>query len=428
MSGPRRTPLAEREHAPTQGDGDQTENEETGGPRRDADASVLLAGLRRRVARLTQHLSQGQRNAVFMLGVLLIGALTVLGLQQWGNAQQGGHTATNPQATSTTASTTASTSGSPQTRPAQAKEFFLPDQQPGLMYPVLDAQGNLWMGEMSDNALARLNTHTGVVTTWAPPHGENNIMITVIDSQGRVWFTEQAANYIGRFDPATQRFTSYPLPAVNGQGAGPMGLAFDAAGKLWFTETNTSRVGRLDPATGVIQTWSVPRPPTTQQSLPYELTITPDGMIWYGYLTGGSVGRFDPATQRATLYRTPDPDAQILGMTSDAQGHVWFTELNTGKIGEIDSASGVVREFTVPNTLGNPANLYGIATTHDGGVWFASAGANAAVRYIPATNTFTFYQLARQQSTPYGLTSGPDGRLWLTTDGSPANYVAAITP
>ena len=390
-------------------------------------ARTLRAGARGWSEWLTRHLSQGQRSAVFMLVMLLVGALTVLGLQQWGDALQAARSSSPTAAQQTTPAPTSAGNGS-QVRPAQAREFFLPDQQPGLMYPVLDAQGNLWVGEMSDNTLARLNTHTGAVASWTPPHGENNIMMAVEDKLGRIWFTEQAANYIGRFDPTTQSFTTYPLPAVNGQGAGPMGLAFDATGKLWFTETNTGRVGRLDPASGAIQTWSVPRPPSAQQAFPYEMTITPDGDIWYGYLTGASLGRFDPATQRATLYRTHDTNAQILGVTHDAQGNVWFTELNTGKIGVVEAGSGAVHEFSVPDTLGNPANLYGIVVAQNGAIWFASAGANAVVRYIPTTQQFTFYQLARPQSAPYGVAIAADGRLWLTTDGSPANYVAAIQP
>ena len=196
MDERRQTPLMEREGALPQDDPEPADPTPPGRP-----------------GWLTRHLNQGQRNAAFMLAVLLVGALTVLGLQQWGDALQA--TPSSPPATTQRQTTPAAKPGnrdnSPQVRPAHAKVYFLPDQQPGLMYPVLDGQGNLWVGEMSDNALARLDTQTGAVAHWTPPHGENNIMMAVVDKQGRIWFTEQAANYIGRFDPATHTFATYQI-------------------------------------------------------------------------------------------------------------------------------------------------------------------------------------------------------------------------
>src|SRR5205807_8101828 len=68
----------------------------------------------------------------------------------------------------------------------------------GLMQPAVDAQGNVWVGEMATNRLCRLNSHTGEVTTWQPPDARFGIMMTAIDPSGNVWFVEQNANYIGR--------------------------------------------------------------------------------------------------------------------------------------------------------------------------------------------------------------------------------------
>jgi streptogramin lyase len=38
----------------------------------------------------------------------------------------------------------------------------------------------------------------------------------------------------------------------------------------------------------------------------------------------------------------------------------------------------------------------------------------------------TFFQLSRQANAPYGLTLDPDGRLWFTFGGSPANYIGEM--
>src|SRR2546427_225029 len=81
---------------------------------------------------------------------------------------------------------------------------------------------------MSANRLARLDSHTGAVTTWDPLNGKYGIMSTAIDRNGYAWFVEQGANYIGRFDPVQQTFRTFPLGTAQGHPLGPQDLQFDA--------------------------------------------------------------------------------------------------------------------------------------------------------------------------------------------------------
>jgi len=124
-------------------------------------------------------------------------------------------------------------------------------------------------------------------------------------------------------------------------------------------------------------------------------------------------------------------------MAHDTQGHVWFSELSPSRIGVIDPSSGAgATEFAAPTQLGDPANLYGLVVTARGEVWFASSGANALIRYEPAGRVYTVFQLSVPSSVPYGLTLGPDGKLWFTASGSTAsgstasgsgaNYIGAM--
>ena len=130
----------------------------------------------------------------------------------------------------------------------------------GLMQPAVDAQDNIWVGEMNTNHLGRLNTQTGVVTNWTPPGAEYGIMTTTLDTQGDAWFTEQNANYIGRFDPRQQTFRIFPLGTWQDNPLGPQDLHFDSKGLLWFTAEAAGAIGRLDPRTGAIRVWPVPSP------------------------------------------------------------------------------------------------------------------------------------------------------------------------
>lgn len=293
------------------------------------------------------------------------------------------------------------------------------------MYPALDADGNIWFGEMNANRLARLDPRTGKLTTWAPPNGRGSVMGVVVDSQGAVWFAEQAANYIGRFTPATEQFRTYPLGRIGGQSAAPQYVAFDRNAMLWFTEVGGAGIGRLDPVSGAIRSYPIPAPSWSARSYPFSLAVAPTGIVWFGDLASGAIGRLDPATGAVTYTRLAQPGG-VFSMTLAAGGRLWFTELGAGVLGMVDTRDGKLTELSVPLTLGPVVSLYGVTATRGGDIWFASAGANALVRYRPATREFAFFTLPQPGSVPYGVALDGNGRLWFTADAVPTNYVGAL--
>jgi streptogramin lyase len=302
-------------------------------------------------------------------------------------------------------------------RSTQMHVYSFEQTTPGLMQPTVDAHGNLWVGEMSANRLARLDASTGQVRTWEPPGGKSGIMTTAMDAQGMIWFVEQNANYLGRFDPATQRFQTFPLGTVHHRPLGPQSLQFDAAGQLWFTAAVSGDIGQLNPTTGRIRTWPVPAPIPGAPVAPFSLTVTRTGQIWFGYLTGGTVGQLYPVTGHVTLFHLGDPQATIFSMTADRNGRVWFTELLPGRLGMIDPATNRVTLLMVPSIQNAPLALYGLVPAPDGTIWFADNSASALVRYRLDQDAYTFFALPTT-SAPYGLTLDTTGRIWFTSLGS----------
>ncbi len=390
-------------------------------------------GLTPQVNRRAPHWSaHRRRDAWLLLIVLLLGIGTIMTLS-YGGAQHAGQTnGTPPETFPPTANTTSTTEGTPVptarvlAETAQSHLYPFPQSNVGLMQPAVDARGNVWVGEMYANRLARLDSHTGAVTSWEAPNGKNGIMTTAIDAQGNAWFVEQGANYIGRFDPTRHTYRIFPLGTVQGRPMGPQALQFDASGLLWFTAAAGGRIGRLDPATGAIQTWPVPPPGVGIPSAPFSLTVTPDGQVWFGDITGGAVGRLDPATGHVTLYYLADPQATIFSMTHDAKGRIWFTEIVPGRLGMIDITTGRVTELPVPTVSGHPAALYGVVVAPGGDVWFANNGANALVRYAQTTSIYTFFRLSASSGGLYGLALDLAGRLWFTTSGSSTNVIGEM--
>jgi virginiamycin B lyase len=317
---------------------------------------------------------------------------------------------------------------------AQRHVYTFSTSNVGLMQPAVDAQGNVWIGEMNANRLGCLNSQTGVVTSWTPPDAHDGIMTTTIDAQGNVWFAEQNANYIGRFEKGQQTFHIFSLGTWKGSPLGPQDLHFDSRGLLWFTAEAAGAIGQLDPRTGTIRLWSVPSPNPTVPSSPYSLTITPNGRVWFSEFAGGAIGTLDPQTGQITLYDLPNPQAQLFSLATDTTGRIWFTEVLPGKLSMLDPTTGTLTELPVPALSGGPPALYELVIDHKGNIWFVDVGANTLVRYIPEKQTLTFFQLSLPGIVPFGLTLDPAGRLWFTAGGSSAShdksgsYIVEMTP
>jgi virginiamycin B lyase len=297
----------------------------------------------------------------------------------------------------------------------------------GLMQPAVDGQGNVWVGEMHANHLGRLNSRTGVVTSWTPPGAQYGIMATIVDAAGDAWFTEQNANYIGRFDPRQQTFRIFPLGTWQGSPLGPQDLRFDGRGILWFAAEEGGAIGQLDPKTGTIRLWPIRSPAPGVPANPASLIVTPNGDVWFGDFAGGAIGNLDPTTGQITLYELPDPEVQVFSMAADTAGRIWFTEVLPGKLGMFDPATDTLTELPVPALAGDHPALYELAIDHQDTIWFVDVGANTLVQYVPAKRSMAFFQLSLPSSAPFGLTLSPAGNVWFTAGGSSANYVGEMT-
>ena len=302
---------------------------------------------------------------------------------------------------------------------AQRRLYTFAQSNVGVMQPVVDAQGNVWIGEMNANSLALLNARTGAVTSWPLPDGHYGIMATILDSQGDIWFSEQFADYIGRFDPRRQAFQTFPLGTWDGAALGPSDLQFDAHGMLWFTASDGRALGRLNPRTGAIHVWPLPASPSG-------LVVAPNGLVWFGYLTGGAFGSLDPTTGQITVYPLAQKQSQVYAMTIDAAGQIWFTEASPGRLGRFDPATGALTELPVPSVEGRSSALSELVIDQHGAIWFVDVGANMLGRYVPGTQTVTFFRLSLATASPFALTLAPTGDLWFTAGDAAVNYLGEM--
>jgi virginiamycin B lyase len=172
----------------------------------------------------------------------------------------------------------------------------------------------------------------------------------------------------------------FPLP----KGEHPHDVAPTADGMVWYTAQVTGEAGRLDPKTGEVRLVKL-----GQGSAPHGIIVGPDKALW---ITDGGLNaivRLDPATEEVKSFRLPANRARedLNTATFDLKGRLWFTG-QAGVHGRLDPATGKMDVFDAPNGRGP----YGMTSTVDGGVYFASLAGSYVGRIDPETGQVTVLQ------------------------------------
>lgn len=191
----------------------------------------------------------------------------------------------------------------------------------------------------------------------------------------------------------------YPLPA----GAYPHDAVPDRSGRwVWYAGQQSGTVGRLDPTNGDVMILDLPR-----GAAPHGVIVGPDDGIWLTVGGLNAIVRVDPESLRVDVYPLPGPTANLNTATFDGQGVLWFTGQN-GYYGRLDPAVGVVEQFAAPRGRGP----YGIATTPDGTVYYASLAGSYLGR-INADASVTEIDPPTPNAGVRRVWSDSTGRLWI---------------
>ena len=169
------------------------------------------------------------------------------------------------------------------------------------------------------------------------------------------------------------------FPVLAGAGAHDVYPAPDGA--VWFTAQSAGKLGRLDPRTGKSDLIAL-----GPGAAPHGVIVGPDGAAWVTEGGQNAIARVDPATRAVKLFPLPKERraANLNTATFDHQGILWFTGQN-GVYGRLDPKSGTMAVFDAPRGTGP----YGITTTPEGRVFFASLAGNYLGRIDIETGTTT---------------------------------------
>lgn len=204
----------------------------------------------------------------------------------------------------------------------------------------------------------------------------------------------------GNGKEAQARVQAYEVP----KGSRPHDVAVDDEGIVWYTAQGSGELGRLDPKTGRVSEVSL-----GPGSSPHGVIVGPDDSPWVTDSGLNAVLRVDPSTSEITRYPMPAGRENVNVHTAafDRAGTLWFTG-NAGVYGRVSPGDGRVEVFDAP---GGPGP-YGITTTPNGDVYYASLQGNHLARVDPTTGAATVLRPPTQGQGTRRVWSDSRGRIW----------------
>jgi streptogramin lyase len=291
--------------------------------------------------------------------------------------------------------------------------FFVGSLNPHPLSIAPGPDGNLWFTDSSADAVGRI-TPDGVVTEF-PVGTSKEPYAIVAGADGNLWFTERHNNKVGAVDTDGNLVHEYSVP---GSDPRPAGIAAAPNGDIWFTtqgtgDTITNSVGRIRPGGAMTLYLLYPC-----ACFPSGITTGPDGNLWaieeQGVYQGSSPGTLDKVTpngRHITRYPVPQQPLNPSHLPAfDApgpDGNVWFTEFGADihRIGKV-TPTGAMTEYTLPGPI---TNSVGITTGADGRMWVTQADAS---RVVVVDTNGTVLAVIPTHHGPAGITVGPDGNVW----------------
>jgi streptogramin lyase len=263
---------------------------------------------------------------------------------------------------------------------------------------------------------------SGNITEFPSPITLSHVSEIVAGPDGALWLPDPLSGNLLRVT-TTGQFSLVRVPGHAPDGSGisePQSLIVGADGHFWFAERNSDdgavRITRMT-LDGVFTSFVL-----LYDINPVALAPGSDGNIWFLDAKHGAVVRLTENGEVTSFGRPGSSSVVGDGMIAGPDGNLWFVEQNPGKIGKM-TTGGVFTEFA---TTGLDDSIGYIALGPDANVWFTERSRARVWRITPggAMDMFALRGPDAEDAPPMGITSGPDGNLWITLVGQ----ISSITP
>jgi len=220
---------------------------------------------------------------------------------------------------------------------------------------------------------------------------------------GTVWYTAQATGRLGRLDPETGRTTEIPL----GEGSAPHGVIVGPDGAPWITDGGLNAIVRVDPATEAVRRFPLPddRPAVNLNTATFDRR----GILWFTG-QGGVYGSVDPRGGRVRVLDAPR-GAGPYGITTTPNGGVWYASLAGSHIAGIDLDSGKATVLEPPTPDQGARRVW---SDSKGRLWVSEWNAGRLGRYDPADRRWREWELPGASPQPYAVYVDDRDMVWLS--------------
>ncbi len=232
---------------------------------------------------------------------------------------------------------------------------------------------------------------------------------------GSVWYTAQATGALGRLDPATGKTRHIPL----GKGSSPHGVIVGPDGAPWITDSGLNAIVRVDPRTEAVRAY--PLPEGGGNANLNTAAFDKKGTLWF---TGqrGIYGRLDPGTGRVEVFRAPKGRGPY-GIASTPDGSIYYASLAGSHIARIDTVTGAATVIEPP-TKGQGARR--VWSDSKGRIWVSEWNAGQVARYDPASGKWREWRLPGENPKAYAVYVDDRDIVWLSDFG--ANAMVRFEP
>ena len=226
---------------------------------------------------------------------------------------------------------------------------------------------------------------------------------------GSVWYTAQHSGELGLLDPTTGNTHHIFL----GLGSAPHGVIVGPDGSPWITDGGLNAIVRVNPVNENVTVYALPK--EAGYANLNTATFDHNGILWF---TGqsGIYGRLDPKIGKIEIFSAPrGPGPYGISTTSD--GKIYFASLAGGYIANIDVTTGNATVLEPPTHDQGARRLW---PDSQGLIWFSEWNAGNLGLYNPVTKAWKEWKLPGQTPKPYAIFVDHNDMVWISDFGSNA--------
>ena len=222
-------------------------------------------------------------------------------------------------------------------------------------------------------------------------------------ADGSVWYTAQHVGALGKLDPTTGETRHIPL----GAGSSPHGVIVGPDGAPWITDSGLNAIVRVDPETEDVNVF--PLPSETGYTNLNTAVFDVNGMLWFTG-QGGIYGRLEPETGDMQVFKSPRGPGPY-GVTTTPDGTVYYASLAGDYVGRVDPATAEATVLEPPTAAQGARRVWSDST---GKVWVSEWEAGQVAVYDPAHDSWKEWKLPGERPQAYAVYVDDQDIVWLS--------------